>query len=186
MQHPGNERGFCLLYQSIHGDQSSAFYSLLHMAELLLDVSESLLPRSFSYSLPIRGWFIAHVFTRHPLIAILSGVGLASFSFSTNVSRKVVVFLFVLRMGIAAFAGLSRPLWALHLSGEFLKLSQQTLVDSAERLHLIGISLYGFRNVSWRSTVHTALMVLRSWGVGVALAHVSSRYHRSLRIQFYL
>ena len=187
MQHPGCERGFYLLYQSIHGDQISAFYSLLHMDELLLDVSEPLLPRSFSYSLPIRGWFITHVFpTRHPLIAVLSGVGLASFSFSANVLRKVVVLLFVLRMGTPAFAGLSRPLWALHLFGEFLKLSQQTLVDGTEGLHLIGISLYGFRNVSWRSVVHAALMILRSWGVGMAPAHVSSRYHRSLRIQFYL
>ena len=44
VQHPGSERGFCLLYQSVHGDWSSSFYSFLHVAELLLDVSEMLLP----------------------------------------------------------------------------------------------------------------------------------------------
>ena len=44
VQHPGRERGFCLLHQSVHGDWSSSFYSFLHVAELLLDVSETLLP----------------------------------------------------------------------------------------------------------------------------------------------
>ena len=46
------------------------------MVELLLDVSEPLLPLSFPYLLPIKDWSIASVVpTRHPLIAILFGGG---------------------------------------------------------------------------------------------------------------
>ena len=44
VQHPGCELEFSLLHQSVHRDWSSAFYRFLHMAELLLDVPETLLP----------------------------------------------------------------------------------------------------------------------------------------------
>ena len=72
--------------------------------------------------------------TMNPLIAILSRgfvgimlLSLAGFSFSVNFSRNVVVSLFFL--------------WALHLSSEFLQVSQQTLVGETECLHLVNISL---------------------------------------------
>ena len=68
------ERGFRLLYQSIHGDWGSTFYSLLHVAELLLDVLEPLLQRLFPLPLMIRGLLITSVVpSRHPLIATISG-----------------------------------------------------------------------------------------------------------------
>ena len=38
VQHPGYEWGFGLLYQSVHGDWSSALYCFLHVADFLLDV----------------------------------------------------------------------------------------------------------------------------------------------------
>ena len=44
VQHPACERGFILLYQGIHRDWSAALYRFLHLAELLLDVPEPLLP----------------------------------------------------------------------------------------------------------------------------------------------
>ena len=79
------------------------------MAELLLDVLEPLLPRSFPYPLLIRGLL-------HPLIAIISGgcvgimlLGSVGFSFFVNVSRNVMVLFFFLRNGTAAFAALRAP-----------------------------------------------------------------------------
>ena len=75
---------------------------------------------------------------------------------------------------------LSFFLRSLHLSGEFLQVSQQTLVGEMERLHLISIGLYSFESVS------ASLAGLASQGVSVTPAHVSGRYHQSLRIQFYL
>ena len=54
------------------------------------------------------------------------------------------MLLFFLGNGIEAFSGLSGLLWVLHLSGELLQLSQQTLVGETEHLHLIGIGVYGF------------------------------------------
>ena len=44
VQHLDRERGFRLPHQSVHGDWSSSFYSFVHVAELLLDVFETLLP----------------------------------------------------------------------------------------------------------------------------------------------
>ena len=133
VQYPGRERGFGLLHQGIYGDWSSSFHSFLHVAELLLDVPEALLPRSFPYLRMIKDGSIASVVpTENSLIAVLSWgfirivlLGLASFSFSVSVPRSVVVLSFFLRL--------------LHLSGEFLQVSQQTLVGETECLHLISI-----------------------------------------------
>ena len=44
VKHPSCERGFNLLYRGVHRDWSSALYRFPHMAELLLDVPEPLLP----------------------------------------------------------------------------------------------------------------------------------------------
>ena len=90
------------------------------MVELLLDVPEALLPRSFPYLQLIKDGSIASVvFSGNPLIVVLSRgfirivlLGLVSFSFSVSVPRSVVVLSFFL--------------WPLHLSGEFLQVSQQT------------------------------------------------------------
>ena len=43
---------------------------------------------------------------------------------------------------VLAFSGLSCLMGTLYLSGELLKLSQQTLVGETERLHLIGVRLW--------------------------------------------
>ena len=40
-----------------------------------------------------------------------------------------------------------------------------------------------FESVSWLSDVNVVLLALRPQGVGVTAAHVSSRYHQSLRNQ---
>ena len=86
------------------------------------------------YILLIKDGSIASVVpTRHSLIAILSGgfvgirlLGLASFSFSVNISRNDVLLLFFLR--------------ALHLLGEFPQVSQQTMVGETECLHLVTLA----------------------------------------------
>ena len=130
MQYLGHERGFRLLYQSIHGDWGSYFYSLFHVAELLLDVLEPMLPRWFFLPLLTRGWLFASVIPfKNSLIAIVSGgyVGImppgpAIFSSSVNVSRGTEVMLLLLWNGIAAFMGLLCILWSLHLSSEFYQL----------------------------------------------------------------
>ena len=75
---------------------------------------------------------------------------------------------------------------SLHLSGELLQVSQQKLVGETEYLHLISIGLQSFKSVSWWSAIQVALLVLCPKGVDVTPAHVSGRYHQSLRIQFYL
>ena len=79
VQHPDGEWGFGLFYQGIHGDWSSAFYRYLHVADLLLDVPEPLLPRPL-------------------LVAILSGglvrimlPGVVGFPFSIRFSTRVEV-----------------------------------------------------------------------------------------------
>ena len=54
------------------------------------------------------------------------------------------MLLFFLDNGVLAFSGLSRFLGALHLSGELLQLSQQTLVGETEHLHLVGIGMQSF------------------------------------------
>ena len=157
VQHPGCKRGFSLLYQGIHGDWSSALYHFLHVAELLLDVPEPLLPRPLPYFLldgPIASVVPAMPFlvpTMPFLIAILSGGFvrimlpiLASLSLSICFSRRVEVLLFFLGDGVLAFLGLSHLLRVLHLPGELLQLSRQTLVGETECLHLVGIGMQSF------------------------------------------
>ena len=150
VQHPSYERGFSLLYQGIHRDWSSALYLFLHVAELLLDVPEPLLPRPLPCFL-LDGP-IAYVAPAMPFLIVILFGGfvrimlpcLASLSLSICFSRRVEVLLFFLGDGVFAFSGLSCLLWALHLSGELLQLSQQTLVGETERLHLIDISVQSF------------------------------------------
>ena len=114
VQHPGCERGFSLLYQGVHRDRSSALYCFLHVAELLLDVPEPLLPRPLLCLLLIKDGPIAFVVPTLPLlIAILSGGlvrvmlhGVTSFSFSICFSMRVEV-LFFSGNRVLAFSGLS-------------------------------------------------------------------------------
>ena len=53
-----------------------------------------------------------------------------------------------------------------------------------EGLRLVASSVKSSQNVSRLSAVNVVLLVLRPWGVGVTPAHVSSRYHQSLRNKF--
>ena len=151
VHHPGCERGFSLLYQGVHRDWSSALYCFLHVAELLLDVLEPLLPRPLLCLLMIKDGPIAFVVPALPLlIAILSeGLvrvmlpGVTSFSFSICFSMRVEV-LFFSGNRVLAFSSLYGLLVALYLPGEFLQLSQQALVGETERLHLVRVHLYSF------------------------------------------
>ena len=159
-----------MLYQRVHGDRSSSFHCFPHVAELLLDVPETLFLRPFPYLRLIKGGSIASVGpTGNPLIAVLWGLimigllGSTSFFFSVSVLRTVVVLPFFLRL--------------LHLSGEFFQVSQQTLVGETKRLHFVSIGLYSFESVSGRSAIQVTFLVLRPRGVGVTPSHVSSRYH---------
>ena len=54
------------------------------------------------------------------------------------------MLLFFLGDGATTFSSPSYLLGMLHLSGELLQLSHQTLVCETECLHLAGISVYGF------------------------------------------
>ena len=151
MQHPGCEREFSLLYQGVHRDWSSALYCFLHVAELLLDVHEPLLPRPLLYLLLIKDGPIAFAVPALPLlIAILSGglvrvilPSVTSFSFSICFLMRVEV-LFFSGNRVLAFSGLSCLLGALYLLGELLQLSQQALVGETELLHLVRVDLYSF------------------------------------------
>ena len=105
VKHPGGEWGFGLLYQSVHGDWSSAFYRYLHVANFLLDVPEPLLPRPL-------------------LVAILSGglvrimlPGVASFPFSIRYSMRVEVS-FSSNNRVLGLSGLSCLLGASYFPGE--------------------------------------------------------------------
>ena len=150
-----------------------------------------LLPRLFPLPLLIRGWLITSVVpARHPLIETISGgyigimpPGLAIFSSSVNVSGGAEVLLFPLWKGIAAFTGLLCLLWALPLSGEFHQLPWQALIDETKCLHLVARGVKSFESFSWLSAINVVLLVLRPRGVSVTHAHVSSRYHQSLRNQ---
>ena len=150
MQHPGCERGFSLLYQGVHIDWSSALYPFLHVAELLLDVPEPLLPLPLPYFLldgpiasivPVVPFLIAILFEGFVRIMLPN---LASLSLSICFSRRVEVLLFFSGDGVLAFLGLSRLLRVLNFPGELLQLSQQTLVDETEFLHLVGIGVQSF------------------------------------------
>ena len=151
VQHPDCERGFSLLYQGVHRDWSSALYCFLHVAELLLDVPEPLLPRPLLCLLLTKDGLIAFVVPALPLlIVILSGglvrvmlPGVTSFSFSICFSMRVEV-LFFSGNKVLAFSGLSYLLGALYFPGELLQLSQQALVGKTERLHLVHVDMYNF------------------------------------------
>ena len=135
-----------MLYQCNHGDRSSFFHCFPHATKLLLDVPETLFPRPFPYLRLIKGGSTAFVVpTGNPLITVCSWgliriglLGSASFSFSISFLRSVVVLSFFL---------------LLHLSGEFLQVSQQTLVSETERLYLVSIGLYSIESVSGRSAI---------------------------------
>ena len=135
-----------MLHQSVHRDWSLAFYRFLHMAELLLDVPEPLLPQPLPYLLLIKDGSIASIVPTMPLLIVILAKGLvrimlpslASFSLSICFSRRVEV---LLGNGVLAFSGLSRLLGALYLPGELLQLSQQTLVGETEHLHLVSVGV---------------------------------------------
>ena len=151
VQHPGYEWGFGLLHQGVHRDWSLTLYFFLHVAELLLDVPEPLLPQPLLCLLLMQDGPIAFVVLAMPLlIAIFSGrlvrvmlLGVASVSFSICFSMRVEV-LFFSSNSVLAFLGLSCLLGALYLHGELLQLSQRALVGETERLHLVRIDLYSF------------------------------------------
>ena len=98
------------------------------MAELLLDVSETVLPLPLPCLLLIKDGSNASVVPTMPfLIAILSRgfvkvmlPGLTSFSFSICFSRRIEVLLFFFGNGVSAFSGLSYLLRVLYLPGELL------------------------------------------------------------------
>ena len=152
------------------------------MAELLLDILELLLPRSFLFSPLMRGrLFTSIVHVKRPFVATVSGgyVGIMPssptiFSSSVSFSGGAEVLLLLLWYGIAAFMGLLFILWSLHLSGEFLQLPQQVLIDETKGLHLVASSVESSGNVSWLPAINVVLLVLRPGGVGMTLAHVSS------------
>ena len=134
----------------------------------------------FPYLLLIKDGSITSIVpSGYSLIAILSGgfigimfLGSTSFSFPVSVLRSVLVLLFFLR--------------SLYLSCEFFQVSLQALISETECFHFISIGLQSFKNVSWWSAIQVTLLIMRPRGVGVTPAHVSGRYHKSLRIQFYL
>ena len=152
------------------------------MAELLLDILEPLLPRSFLFSPLMMGRPFTSVFLiKRSFISIISGgyVGIMSsspaiFSSSIIVSGGAKVLLLLLWYGIVASMGLLFILWSLHLYGEFYQLPQQALIDETKGLHLVASRVESFGNVSWLPTVNVILLVLHPQGVGVTLAHVLS------------
>ena len=149
VQHPGCKWGFDLLHQSVHRDQSSTLYRLFHVAELLLNVLEPLLPRPLPCLILIKDGPIASIVpTMPPLIAILSWgfvrvmlSSLASLSFSIYFLRRDDVLLFFLGNGVLAFSDLSHLLGALYLPSELLRFSQQVLVGETECLYLVGVGV---------------------------------------------
>ena len=110
--------------------------------------------------------------------------GLVIFSSSVIVSGGAEVLFLLLWYGIAASIGLLFILWLLHLFGEFCQLPQQALIDETEGLHLVANNVESSGNIPRLSAVNVVLLVLRPRGVRVTPAHVSSRYHQSLRNQF--
>ena len=110
--------------------------------------------------------------------------GLTIFSSPVIVSRGAEVLLFLLWCGIATSMGLLSALWSLHLFVEFHQLPQQLLIDETESLHLIASSVESSGNVSQLPAVDVIMLILRPRGIGMTPAHVSSRYHQSLRNQF--
>ena len=152
------------------------------MAELLLDILEPLLPRSFLfYPLMMGRLFTSIVPIKRSFVSIVSGgyVGIipsgpAIFSSSVIVLGGTEVLLLLLWYGSTASMGLLFILWSLHLSGEFRQLPQQALIDETEGLHLVASSVESSGNVSRLSAVNVVLLILRPWGVGVTPAHVSS------------
>ena len=152
------------------------------MAELLLDILEPLLPRSFLFSSSVRGRLLVSIVpVKRSFVSIVSGgcVGIMSsgptiFSYSVIVSGGAEVLLLLLWYGIAASMGLLVILWSLHLSGEFRQLPQHALIDETEGLHLVAISVESYENISRLLAVNVVLLVLRPRGVSVILAHVAS------------
>ena len=105
-------------------------YRLFHVAELLLDILELMLPRSFLFSPLMRGRiFTSIVPVKRSFISIISegyvGImpsGPTILSSSVIVSGGAEVLLLLLWYGIAVSMGLLLILWSLHLYGEFCQL----------------------------------------------------------------
>ena len=73
-----------------------------------------------------------------------------------------------------AFLGVSHFLRALHMSGELLYFHYQALVGETECLHLVCVIVYSFQCACRRLAIYVALLVLHSWGNGMAPACVPS------------
>ena len=84
------------------------------------------------------------------------------------------MWLFFMRGDIVAFLVLSHFLRPLHLSGKLLQFPYQALVGETECLHLVCVTVYSFQCACRRSAIYVALLILHSWGVGVAPAFVPS------------
>ena len=152
------------------------------MADLLFDILEPLLPRSFLFPPLMRGrLFTSIVPIKRSFVLIVSGgyvgimpFGPAIFSSSVIFSGAPEVLLLLLWYGIVASMGLLLILRLLHLSGEFRQLPQQALIDETEGLHLVASSVRSSGNVSRLPAVNVVLLVLSPRRVSVTLAHVSS------------
>ena len=111
--------------------RSSTLYCFLHVAKLLLDVPEPLLPQPLLRLLLMKDGPIAFVVPAMPLlIANFSGgfvrgmlPSVASFPFSICFLMRVEV-LFFSGNSVSTFSGMSYLLGALYLPGELLQLSQ--------------------------------------------------------------
>ena len=193
VQHFRSERRFGLLYQNIHSVWGAPFDDLLHMAKLLLEVSESLLPCLLSYYrwgsmrlhalsassayrlvfFPYRGWWWA------------VSPGLTGFRLCLGIPGNNVAMSSLMWGNVVAFPILTLFLGVLHLSGELFYLLYQTLVDEAECFHFVGIGLDCFCR-PWWPAVCISRRIGHSCGISVAPARVPRRYHQQLRNQLCL
>ena len=185
VQHFWSERRFRLLYQSIHSVWGAPFDDLLHMAELLLEVPESLLPCLLSYyqwgtmwlraltassvyrlvPFPYRGWWWA------------VSPGLTGFRLCFGISGNTIVVSSLVWRNVVAFPSLTFLSGVLRLSGELFYLLYQALVDKAECFYFVGVGLNCFCQPWW-----PAVCISRRIGhprrISVALARVPRRYHQ--------
>ena len=99
--------------------------------------------------------------------------GSAGFYLCFCASGNVEIALPFVGRKVVSLLCLSRVPWTLYLPGKLFQFPYQTLVNKAERLHLVRVGLHCFQCVR-RSIVYVAWRILHPWRIGVAPACVPS------------
>ena len=155
------------------------------MAELLLEVPESLLPCLLSYYRRETMWL--HALTAPPVYRLVLfpyrdwlwavSPGLAGFHLCFGISGNTIAVSSLVWRNVVAFPSLTFFSGVLHLPGELFYLLYQVLVDEAECFYFVYVGLDCFCR-PWWPAVCISRWIGHPRRISVALARVPCRHHQ--------